>query len=156
MEGQFSIRAFRPDDLEAVAALEYGAFETNAYPGFFFRQAYDVFGELLRVAVTADERIAGYILGGMQPGGTTGWILSIAVRKEYRRRGMGKKLMGEVIGLMRKRGVERIALTVEPENTDAVEAYRRMGFETTGTEQDYFGEGEPRTTMIMELSRTIE
>jgi len=151
MSRQTLTRHVTPEDLDSVFSIEQETFDTNAYPRFFFRQAYDVFGELFRVAEMEDGEIAGYILGSLQAGDTVGWIVSLAVRQEHRRKGIAKSLLNSVLERLSDRGTDTVLLTVEPANTGAIEAYRDSGFREVESIPDCFGPGEPRIVMGKEL-----
>jgi GNAT superfamily N-acetyltransferase len=56
-------------------------------------------------------------------------ISSVYVRLSHRRRGLAKALAAEVARFARGRGVDRITLKTFAQNAEALEAWRRMGFE---------------------------
>ena len=151
MSNQIVIRTVVEEDLTAVFRLEQEAFCINAYPRFFFRQAFDVFGDLFRVAENEDRRIVGYILGTLQYESTEGWILSMTVKREHRRCGIAKLLMNSVLKILSNKGVKRVLLTVEPDNKVAIKAYRTFNFQEINTVSDYFGPGSTRILMGRDL-----
>ena len=54
--------------------------------------------------------------------------LGLAVRSGWRRRGVGTRLISELMDTARALGAERISLSVEPENPSRL-LYERLGFE---------------------------
>ncbi|MDI1433939.1 GNAT family N-acetyltransferase [Polyangium sorediatum] len=142
------IRPPRISDLHAVFAVERDVFGTHVYPDFFFRQAFDLWGDTFFVADGEDGSLDGYVLGvsSHEPG--VMWVLSLAVRAASRGRGIGKALMHELLAAMKARGTSSAKLTVHPDNP-AVTLYRNLGFEVIGEEPHYFGEKDPR--WVMEL-----
>jgi ribosomal protein S18 acetylase RimI-like enzyme len=58
--------------------------------------------------------------------------LAIAVAAEARRRGVGTRLMEEAVAWARRNGVEKLVLTVYPDNEAAIALYRRFGFVEEG------------------------
>ena len=120
-----TIRTSHPEDLEAISHLEQEAFTTHSYPPFFFRQAYEIFSDLFRVAESNGE-IVGYIIGSLQSGSTEGWIMSLAVKKENRGKGIAKMLIESVVKILSGRGAKNVLLTVEPENTHAITIYHEL------------------------------
>jgi [ribosomal protein S18]-alanine N-acetyltransferase len=134
-------------DLSHLATLEARVYAADTYPSFFFRQAYDLWPELLWVA-EADGTLAGYLLGaaGLDPG--EGWILSAAVDPAFRSRGLGRQLTRSVLAEFDRRSFLRVSLTVHPENQPAVSLYRSLGFEADGMETEYFGSDQPRLRMV--------
>lgn len=152
MSRQILIRAVIPEDLKAISVLEHEAFDSNAYPSFFFRQAYDVFGDLFRIAENESGEITGYVLGSIQSGSPDGWILSLAVREEHQRRGIAKLLVTSLLERLSEKGAETVLLTVEPDNEKAIKTYRSLGFNEENTIADCFGPGEARTVMRRKVS----
>ncbi|SCW68711.1 Acetyltransferase (GNAT) family protein [Ruminococcaceae bacterium YRB3002] len=53
--------------------------------------------------------------------------LAIALFKEYRGQGIGRRLMEEILGLLRDMGYTRVSLAVQTENY-AVKFYTSVGF----------------------------
>ena len=147
MADKTTTRPCRPEDLIAVAGVDKEAFGAHCYPSYFFRQAYDLFGDLLLVAENEREEIVGYLLGALQADLAGGWILSIAVRKADRRRGIGEMLVEIILPVFLSKGVRTVWLTVAPDNYGAIQLYRKLGFEQVSTEEDYFGPGEDRILM---------
>ena len=63
--------------------------------------------------------------------------LGIAVLTDYRRQGIGTRLLKEIKEALRKQGVAKVSLSVQKENY-AVRMYKRAGFRTTReTEEEY-------------------
>ena len=52
----------------------------------------------------------------------------MSVRSEYRRQGIGTRLIEKVMEISRERGIRRIELTVWTSNSDALHFYEHMGF----------------------------
>jgi N-acetylglutamate synthase len=57
-------------------------------------------------------------------------ISSVYVAPSHRRRGIARTLTAEVARFARNRGAARLTLRTFAQNEEAVEAWRRMGFET--------------------------
>jgi ribosomal-protein-alanine acetyltransferase len=67
------------------------------------------------------------------------WELeNIAVAEEIRRRGVGTRLLGELIAYARAEQSEGIFLEVRASNHHARALYRRAGFEETGLRNSYY------------------
>ena len=57
-----------------------------------------------------------------------GWIPTLAVRKPYRRRGLGQALLQHAFRALQARGVQRVGLGVDAKNkTGATRLYERVG-----------------------------
>ena len=58
--------------------------------------------------------------------------LGMAIRSEYRGHGLGKALMSALFNGLKEFGVQKVSLSVDPDNTPAVRLYERFGFVQTG------------------------
>lgn len=58
--------------------------------------------------------------------------LGIAVSTEVRGMGVGTLLMGKIIQLALEDGYKSISLSVDPDNSNAVQLYNKMGFKECG------------------------
>jgi ribosomal protein S18 acetylase RimI-like enzyme len=68
--------------------------------------------------------------------GHKGRIWGVYVKKEYRAKGIGQKLLSELLRNAESQpGLEQILLTVNPQQTAAKRLYSCMGFEVFGHEQ---------------------
>jgi ribosomal protein S18 acetylase RimI-like enzyme len=65
-------------------------------------------------------------------------IWGVYVTPEQRGRGYGRQLMQVAIEHARSIGIERLHLSVTPDNHTARELYEKLGFESWGVERDAF------------------
>ncbi|MEA2832084.1 MAG: [ribosomal protein S18]-alanine N-acetyltransferase [Methylobacteriaceae bacterium] len=65
-------------------------------------------------------------------------ILSIAVAKSERGKGVGRDLMNAHLARLAATGVTSVFLEVEPGNASAIALYRRLGFEAVGERKGYY------------------
>ncbi len=142
------IIAVEKQDLVALYLLENDLFGHHAYPGFFFRQAFDCWQNGLLIA-KEDDQIAGYVLMAQSDEAKTHWILSLAVGSEYRGKGIARLLVEQVLNQVNVSDL--VKLTVDPNNAPACRLYRSLGFEVVKEEANYFGDGEAR--LVMQLTR---
>lgn len=85
---------------------------------------------------TPDEPVAAYcgfwlILDELH-------INTLAVRPEYRRRGMGRALLRYVLADGARRGARRATLEVRRSNVAALTLYTQVGFVVAGTRPNYY------------------
>ncbi len=141
-----TLRAFDPDrDLEAVAWVDREAFRDHW--GFVERpfdddvkvlrhwmQGPDYDPALWLVAVARDgqggECCVGISLNRTQADGDPemGWVGSLGVLREYRRRGLATALLHHSFGEFYRRGRKRVGLGVDAQNlTGALRLYERVG-----------------------------
>jgi len=78
-----------------------------------------------------DHAFIGYI--AVQPRGEELFLSKIYVRSSRRARGYGKKAVQFVETLARERGLRKIVLTVNKNNTVAIKAYDKIGFRKVGS-----------------------
>lgn len=64
---------------------------------------------------------------------TTGCIQNVGVGPNHRHQGLGRALVERCLLGFQSAGMKRVTLEVTANNADAVELYRRMGFEMTRT-----------------------
>ncbi|PFG58284.1 ribosomal protein S18 acetylase RimI-like enzyme [Vibrio sp. ES.051] len=140
------ILSARKDDLLTVFTLENTLFGEHAYPQFFFRQAFDCWGESLLVAKEG-EQVTGYVL--LTPSSTEQqyWIMSLAVDTQHRGKGIARALIESAVAQLKPSS--RVKLTVEPNNQPALSLYLSLGFKVLEEEANYFGDEESR--LVMEL-----
>jgi len=78
-------------------------------------------------------------------------ILSIAVAKSHRGRGLSHTLLLTHLGHLAGRGVRTVFLEVEENNQPARRLYERAGFTVVGRRERYYrqGGGEPLNALLM-------
>jgi [ribosomal protein S18]-alanine N-acetyltransferase len=147
-DGQFSYRPITLADMAEIMVIERTAY---AYPWSerFFRQEMQV--ECARSFLAeSDGQIAGYILFWLLPGEID--IHNIAVHRDFRRRGLGRSLLENVIIEARSRTSSRITLEVRKSNTVAQKLYEAVGFTVSGVRKGYYSDdGEDAFLMTLEL-----
>ncbi len=62
----------------------------------------------------------------------TSYIEDMVIKKEYRKKGFGKKAIKWFIDKSKKEGVKRIGLGTRAENLPAIELYKKLGFKIIG------------------------
>jgi ribosomal protein S18 acetylase RimI-like enzyme len=89
-------------------------------------------GGCVNVLAWHDEFVAGHAT--LVPDEREGYELAIFVHHQYQGAGIGSRLIRCLLGEGKRRGIERVWLTVERWNGPAVNLYRDVGFETTSSE----------------------
>jgi len=135
-------------DLDEVMAIERASF---AYPwsSRFFHQEFEV--ECARsILAEMNGKIVGYVLFWLLP--ETVDIHNLAVRGEYRRRGVGRILLNKVIVEALRQSSARVTLEVRKSNLAAQKLYESAGFVATGVRKGYYSDdGEDALTMALDL-----
>lgn len=80
--------------------------------------------------------------------------ISISVKKDYWKNGMGSAVMKELIRFAQKRGtIKNISLGVKSSNRNAIMLYEKFGFKPIGIHRNYFNvEGDLDDEILMDLS----
>ncbi len=96
-------------------------------------------------SVTVDGKFAGY--GGFLSLSGEGEITRIAVLPQYRRQGLGRKLMEAMMTRARELALETVFLEVRESNTPAITLYESFGFDRVGRRPDYYE--NPREAAVL-------
>ena len=81
-----------------------------------------------------------------------GEIMNVAVRREYRRRGVAGRLMKELLSRAEKRGAARFILEVREGNLPAIRLYESLGFLHAGRRKNFYSDpAEDALIMIKEI-----
>jgi len=82
-------------------------------------------------------------------------ILSIAVGKAHRRRGVGWALMDAALRQMHSDRVAHVFLEVDEGNGAAITLYRRLGFAEVGRRPSYYAADEPGSGNALVMRRDL-
>ncbi len=84
----------------------------------------------------ADGVLAGYC--GYQRSFEIADITNVTVKPEFRRQGIARRMLRELMQEGRKRGVERFTLEVRRSNEPAIALYNSLGFYEEGVRRGYY------------------
>jgi ribosomal-protein-alanine N-acetyltransferase len=88
----------------------------------------------------ADKEIAGFIIAQVEyEDKEFGHIITLNVAPNYRKKGVATKLLGEVEGFLKRRGVGECRLEVREDNHAAIKLYHKLGYQTIGKLERYYG-----------------
>lgn len=124
-----NIRPSTLEDRAGVVALWERVFRDNAphnAPGKVFDSKLRVADDLLFVAEDA-ECIIGTVMAGYD--GHRGWLYTVAVSPEYRRRGIGTNLVRHAVEALRAAGCIKVNLQIRATNAAVRGFYESLGFE---------------------------
>jgi ribosomal-protein-alanine N-acetyltransferase len=155
VKGTLHVRPFKPRDLVQVLEIERISFRRGAYPAELFLTYHALHPAGFLVA-EKQGHIVGYAVGRIV--GLEGELVSIAVRPELRRRGVGSALWTGLCDFFQRAGVKAVRLHVRLSNLVARAFYTKLGFEERGIERRYYADGEDAIVMRLELKeykRTI-
>jgi len=141
------IRQATPDDLDAVLRLEKLCF-LSPWPRGDIARDFSRPGSHYVMAQTADGTVVGY--GVVWFVFDRGHVASVAVDPEYRRHGVGTRLMFALLDACVARGVDRMSLEYRESNTAAAVLYEKLGFEYEGVRQGYYADtGEDAIAVVL-------
>ncbi len=78
-------------------------------------------------------------------------IMNIVVKKDKRGLGIGKKLLKEIIELVKKNNLSKITLEVNSKNEAAKKMYENIGFEVIGIRKKYYNNVDDAIIMNLVL-----
>ena len=104
----------------------------------------------------ASDRVVGFAL--IMPSQMFGLghsaELAMGVHRDFRRRGIGRRLMDGVIEKAWQSGLERIELIVWSDNRPAIDLYEKLGFQHEGVLRNFrFLDGKYTDAVMMALLR---
>jgi ribosomal-protein-alanine N-acetyltransferase len=150
------LRAMRPADVPAVAAIEDASFSAGWPRTEFERELarnpvarYVVLERARQEANGAPRALVGF--GGIWLLLDEAHVVTVAVAPAYRRRGYGRLLVHGLVGLARSLGMHVGTLECRVSNTAARQLYREYGFYEVGSRRRYYADnGEDAVIMTTE------
>ncbi len=137
-------------DLAAVLAIESASFPRPWTRDNFLDELHSPHSFPL-VALDSSNNLIGYICPMLVV--DEGHILDVAVRDDYRGKGVGRLLVERVLVDCCSAGAEFVSLEVRTSNCAAIALYARMGFVETGRRKRYYENGED--ALMMEYIFTV-
>ena len=139
----------REDDIEQISALEQASFN-DPYPIYFLAQLAHNNPDTFLVT-TIDDELVGYVVA-------EDWtdhlhLISIAVRPDKRKKGLGQQLMLE---LEKKLSTNKpLRLEVRLSNQAAIRLYSKLGFARTDLAEGYYSDGEDAIVMEKTIAKPV-
>jgi len=129
-----TICEMRPCDVDTVTALEASCF-SQPWLRHDFEDILTNPDRCYLVALDQDTVVGGCMLTAL---GTEGDISNVAVRADYRRRGIARQLMTELIAYGQSRGITAFTLEVREHNPAAIALYETVGFHSVGIRPNFY------------------
>jgi [ribosomal protein S18]-alanine N-acetyltransferase len=145
------LRNARPEDLPRLWELDRLCFEPGiAYSRREIRRFLLLPGARSVLAEREGE-LMGFALG--YPDATdVARVVTLDVHPVFRRHGLGRRLLRELLAGLAAAGPARALLEVDVRNSGAIEFYRREGFRETRRLPSYYGRGLDAFEMTKALS----
>lgn len=128
------MRAMTRDDVDAVLAIEQ-AVQRFPWTRGNFIDALDS-GYLCCVDEAGEGGIRAYAI--LMPGVDEAELLTIGVAQTGQRKGLGRALLAQMLGMAREKNMRRVFLEVRASNVAAIALYRSAGFGQIGERRAYY------------------
>jgi ribosomal-protein-alanine N-acetyltransferase len=125
------------DDLRAVEEIERESF-TTPWPPHAYRSELETNRLAFYVVARFGEQVVGF--AGMWLMVDEAHITTFAVRKTWRRQGVGERLLLAILDYARARGAREATLEVRPSNHPARRLYEKFGFALVGIRPRYYSD----------------
>lgn len=156
------MRAMEASDIDAVIEIEHRSFSTPWHRMAFVNglhiphtQTYIVECGSNPAKILPGSLVVGY--ASFQQVADEIHLLKIAVRPEWRRRGIGRYLLDYCIDDAGREGFFSVILEVRRSNSEAIDLYRGFGFEVISIRPNYYtsdtGHKEDAMLMRKQLKR---
>lgn len=142
------IRLAEQSDVDGIFSIESDSFSLPFTKQLFSKMiaAGPFFG------LTAEDcgKVSGYVFCSVAADEAE--ILTIAVEKKRRKKGLGRKLLQAAIGAAKAGGAKTIFLEARQSSTAAISLYSGLGFVKNGVRKKYYADnGEDAVTMKLAL-----
>lgn len=78
-------------------------------------------------------------------------ITNIVVKKDFRKKGIGNKLLAELIKFAKTNNKDKIILEVNKTNLPAIKLYEKNGFKNVGVRKKYYNNTDDANIMALQL-----
>ena len=146
------IRKAEEKDLEDLYRIEIECFREEAFPLFYMRK-FIRDPEFITLVAISSDKIVGFIVSSIEMfrGILGGHIYSIDVKPEYRRRGIGSRLLASTEKILKKMGAKTCYLEAYVNNTTAIKFYLKHNYEFLEFLKDYYDTGKNGIRLIKKL-----
>jgi len=136
------IREARLTDLDEMYRIEVECFSENAFSYSHLEYCLRSSSFINLIALINDEA-AGFIIGLLEEsnGRFVGHVLTLDVKRKYRRMGVGSSLLKALERVFIKEGAAKTILEARIDNVSAERLYLKHGYVPKGIIRDYYGPG---------------
>ena len=144
LQRSYALRPMRPDDVDAVLAIERDIYSHPWTQGNFrdsLHAGYSCW--VMEFGAT----MVGY--GVLMIGVAEAHLLNLSVARDWQRQGLGRELLQHFIALARQFEARRLFLEVRPSNLSARGLYADAGFVELSVRRDYYPAQSGREDAIL-------
>jgi ribosomal-protein-alanine N-acetyltransferase len=155
----YRVRNATIDDIDFVIDINMNELPEH-YPRSFFEELLGKWGKAFYVAESPSGSVVGYIMTRVElkPGFfkhfivRSGHVVSIAVRRDHRRLGLGYALMAYAMkSMLEDYKCSETYLEVRVSNRPAISLYEKLGYRVVKVEKSYYLDGEDAYVMARKL-----
>ena len=146
------LRAASHADVAAIRALEQEVFGLDAWSEGSVEQELTAEG---RRSLVADDagRLLGYAVTWTV--GEVADLQRLVVAPAARRRGIGRRLLSDLLDDAGRRGARRVLLEVSARNEPALQCYRSLGFAEIDRRASYYRDGSDALVLQRDLTTQL-
>lgn len=120
------------NDAEFIAEIERNCFATP----WTAEQVKNSDDSTVFFLARVDSKVVGY--GGMYTVLDEGYVTNIGVLPDFRRRGIGAKIVSKLIDFSKEKSLSFLSLEVRVSNVAAINLYKSFGFEEVGKRKNFY------------------
>ncbi|KAK2751743.1 N-alpha-acetyltransferase mak3 [Onygenales sp. PD_40] len=131
---------------------------SEPYSIYVYRYFLYQWGDLCYMAMDENNNLIGVVVSKLEihrGGPLRGYIAMLAVREEYRGKGIATKLVCMAIDAMISRDADEIVLETETTNTAAMKLYERLGFLRSKRLHRYYLNGNSAFRLVLYLKEGV-
>lgn len=130
------IREMKEEDIPFVCDIENSIFSKPWSASSFISSIKD--RNNIYLVVEEENQIIGYC--GLWGIVGEGQINNVAIKKECRNKGIGKKMLQKLLELGKENGLEEFTLEVRVSNKNAIRMYHSLSFKDAGIRKNFYEE----------------
>jgi [ribosomal protein S18]-alanine N-acetyltransferase len=156
MSRKVFLRGYRNADLDAMFRLDEGCFAREFR---FDRQSMQKFAEypnaVVRIAEDNNRGIVGFVIAHVEAVASerTAYVVTLDVAPDWRRSGLGRRLMQDMESRVAVQGARRSQLHVFSGNEPAIRFYENLRYQRIRLIPGYYGEDLSAIVYAKELLR---
>ena len=121
-----------------------------------FRNYSELVNQSLSLGAYDADQLVGIAISEKIEWNKSLWVREFGVAESYRRKGVGRQLMGQVAEVAKAEGLRILVCEAQNTNVPAIDFYRSVGFEVDGVDLSYYTnrdvEGEVAVFMKRKLT----
>ncbi|WP_457679178.1 ribosomal protein S18-alanine N-acetyltransferase [Thermovibrio sp.] len=130
------VKEFEGKEVESLVKLEEECFKKPYGKELLMREVQ--LPHNITLLAELSGKAVGYLIGWKL--GKEWEVHRIGVKKEFRRKGIGRELLKNLVKKAKSEGAEEVFLEVDERNEGALELYLSFGFKVVSKRKNYYGD----------------